>query len=39
MHDPIWMHIFLAVHVGAGSGAFVLAPLAIVAVKGGKAHR
>jgi uncharacterized membrane protein len=39
MHDPIWVRAFLAVHVAAGSGAFVLAPLALVTVKGGKAHR
>jgi uncharacterized membrane protein len=39
MHDPIWMRALLAVHVAAGSGAFVLAPLALVTVKGGKAHR
>jgi uncharacterized membrane protein len=39
MHDPLWMHAFLAVHIVAGSGAFVLAPLALVTAKGGKAHR
>jgi uncharacterized membrane protein len=39
MHDPLWMRAFLAVHIAAGSGAFVLAPLALLAAKGGKAHR
>jgi uncharacterized membrane protein len=39
MHDPLWMHIFLAVHIAAGSGAFILAPLALLTAKGGKAHR
>ena len=39
MHDPIWMHALLAVPIAAGSGAFPLAPLALVTVKGGNAHR
>src|SRR5271168_2454620 len=39
MRDPLWMHVFLAVHITAGSGAFVLAPLALVTAKGSKAHR
>ncbi len=39
MHNPWWMHAFLTVHIAAGSGAFVLAPLALVTAKGGKAHR
>jgi hypothetical protein len=39
MHDPLWMKAFLAVHITAGGGAFVLAPLALVTAKGGKAHR
>ncbi len=39
MHDPSWMDTFLAVHITAGGGAFVLAPLALVTEKGGKAHR
>jgi uncharacterized membrane protein len=39
MRDPLWMQTFLAVHVTAGAGAFVLAPLALVTAKGGKAHR
>ncbi len=39
MQTPWWMHAFLAVHITAGGGAFVLAPLALVTAKGGKAHR
>jgi hypothetical protein len=39
MHDPWWMNAFLAVHITAGSGAFVLAPLALITAKGSKAHR
>ena len=39
MHDPWWIHFFLAVHIAAGGGAFVLGPLALVTAKGGRAHR
>lgn len=39
MHDPLWMRAFLGVHVAAGTSAFVLAPLALLTAKGGKAHR
>ncbi len=39
MHDPIWMRALLAVHIAAGSGAFLFALLALVTVKGGKDHR
>ena len=39
MHDPLWMKAFLAVHIAAGSSAFLLAPLALITAKGGKAHR
>jgi uncharacterized membrane protein len=39
MQDPIWMRTFLTVHIAAGGSAFVLAPLALVTAKGGKAHR
>jgi len=38
MRDPWRMHFLLALHITAGSGAFVLAPLALVTAKGGKAH-
>jgi hypothetical protein len=39
MHDPLWMKAFLGVHITAGTSAFVLAPLALLTAKGGKAHR
>lgn len=39
MRDPWWMRFLLAVHITAGSGAFMVAPLALVTAKGGKAHR
>jgi uncharacterized membrane protein len=39
MHDPLWMRAFLAVHIAAGGGAFVLAPVALLTAKGGRAHR
>ncbi|MGB0125723.1 MAG: hypothetical protein WA419_12445 [Silvibacterium sp.] len=39
MHHPWWMHALLALHITAGGGAFVLAPLALVTAKGGRAHR
>ncbi len=38
-HDPLWMKAFLTVHIAAGFTAFVLAPVALVAAKGGPAHR
>lgn len=38
-HDPVWMRVFLVVHIAAGFSAFVLAPVALVAAKGGKQHR
>lgn len=39
MLDPWWMHVLLDLHVVCGGGAFVLAPLALVTAKGGRAHR
>lgn len=39
MRDPWWMHILLGFHIVLGGGAFVLAPLALVTAKGGRAHR
>lgn len=38
-HDPLWMRALLAVHIGAGFSAFLLAPVALVTAKGGKQHR
>jgi uncharacterized membrane protein len=39
LHDPWWMRALLGLHIASGAGAFVLAPLALVTAKGGKAHR
>ncbi len=39
MRDPWWMHALLNLHMVSGGGAFVLAPLALVTAKGGRAHR
>ena len=38
-HDPLWMHATLAAHIACGSLAFLLAPVALITAKGGKAHR
>ena len=37
--DPVLMKGLLAVHIAAGSGAFLLAPIALGTAKGGRAHR
>ena len=37
--DPVWMRALLAVHITAGFGAFLLAPVALATAKGGKAHK
>ncbi len=40
MHaDPVWMKALLVIHVACGSGAFLLAPVALLTAKGGKQHR
>src|SRR6202789_4702457 len=39
MQDPVWIRSLLGVHIAAGSTAFVMAPLALLTAKGGKAHR
>ena len=40
MHsDPVWMKVFLAVHVTAGLVSFTLAPVALATAKGGKQHK
>ncbi len=38
-NDPLWMKALLGLHVAGGSLAFVLAPVALLTAKGGKAHR
>ena len=35
----MWFRLFLGVHIAAGAGAFLLAPVAMVTAKGGLAHR
>jgi uncharacterized membrane protein len=37
--DPLWMRIFLGVHITAGASSFLLAPVALATAKGGKQHR
>ncbi|ADW71627.1 hypothetical protein AciX9_4700 (plasmid) [Granulicella tundricola MP5ACTX9] len=40
MHtDPLWMKVFLTVHVSAGMVSFILAPVALATAKGGTQHR
>ena len=40
MHgDPVWMRVFLPIHIAAGFASFLLAPVALVTAKGGKAHK
>src|ERR1700734_1394842 len=37
--DPMWMKVFLGVHVTAGASSFLLAPVALATAKGGKQHK
>ena len=37
--DPLWMQATLGLHVLCGGLAFVLAPVALITAKGGRAHR
>jgi hypothetical protein len=37
--DPLWMKVFLGVHVTAGFSSFLLAPVALATAKGGKQHK
>lgn len=37
--DPVWMKSLLFVHVAAGFGSFLLAPVALATAKGGQQHR
>ena len=39
MHDPLWMKVFLGMHISAGFTSFILAPVAMLTAKGGAAHR
>src|ERR1700710_388315 len=33
---PLWMKVFLGLHIAAGFGSFLLAPVALATAKGGK---
>jgi uncharacterized membrane protein len=35
----LWFKVFLAIHVAAGAGSFLIDPIALVTVKGGKLHK
>lgn len=37
--DPLWVKAFLAIHIAAGTMAFLLAPVALATAKGGKQHK
>ena len=37
--DPLWMRVFLGVHIAAGASSFLLAPVALATAKGGKQHK
>jgi uncharacterized membrane protein len=40
MHgEPLWFKVFLGIHIAAGVGTFVLAPVALATAKGSKAHK
>lgn len=40
MHaDPLWMRVFLGVHIAAGASSFLLAPVALATAKGGEQHK
>jgi uncharacterized membrane protein len=38
-NDPFWMGSLLALHIAAGFGSFLLAPVALATAKGGRAHK
>jgi uncharacterized membrane protein len=38
-HDPLWVKLFLTIHIAGGAMAFLLAPGALVTAKGGKQHK
>jgi hypothetical protein len=39
VHDPLWVKLFLAIHIAGGAMSFLLAPVALVTAKGGKQHK
>ncbi|WP_260706159.1 DUF2306 domain-containing protein [Edaphobacter flagellatus] len=38
-HDPLWVKLFLTIHIAAGAMSFLLAPIALATAKGGKQHK
>jgi uncharacterized membrane protein len=38
-HDPLWVKMFLSIHITAGAMSFLLAPVALATAKGGKQHK
>ena len=37
--EPLWVKLFLAIHIAAGASSFLLAPVALATAKGGKQHK
>ncbi len=37
--DPLWVKVFLTIHIAAGGGSFLLGPVALATAKGGKQHK
>ena len=37
--NPLWVKIFLSIHIAAGTSSFLLAPIALATAKGGKQHK
>jgi uncharacterized membrane protein len=37
--NPLWVKIFLSIHIAAGTSSFLLAPVALATAKGGKQHK
>ena len=37
--DPLWVKVFLTIHITAGASSFLLAPVALATAKGGKQHK
>lgn len=38
-HDPLWVKLFLTIHIAGGAMSFLLAPVALVTAKGGRQHK
>jgi hypothetical protein len=37
--NPLWVTVFLTIHIAAGATAFLMAPVALATAKGGKQHK